>query len=218
MPRANVVIENKFAHKKSIFECYTHMIKILITLINNDDQSNDHSDESQTLNETTQRSDWSKWEIVMRVEFNSLVENQIWDLIKRFNIKQNVIIDRWTFRLKCDRDDNSQRYKVRWVAHDFKQRHEVDFDETFVSVVKFVSYKILMTISIIRELQIRHMNVVIAFLYELLDEDVYVIQFHMFEIERNENDILVCKLKKALYDLKQTSKMWQTSYINFWST
>jgi hypothetical protein len=93
------------------------------------------------------------------------------------------------------------------VAHDFKQRHEVDFDETFVSVVKFVSYKILMTISIIRELQIRHMNVVIAFLYELLDEDVYVIQFHMFEIERNENDILVCKLKKALYDLKQTSKM-----------
>jgi hypothetical protein len=64
-----------------------------------------------------------------------------------------------------------------------------------------------MTISIIRELQIRHMNVVIAFLYELLDEDVYVIQSHMFEFEENEDDILVCKLKKALYDLKQTSKM-----------
>jgi hypothetical protein len=93
------------------------------------------------------------------------------------------------------------------VAHDFKQRHEVDFDETFVSVVKFFSYKTLMTINTIRELQIRHMNVVIAFLYELLDEDVYVIQFHMFEFEKDEDDTLVCKLKRALYDLKQTSKM-----------
>jgi hypothetical protein len=170
----------------------------LITLINSDDQSNDQSDESQTLNEATQRSDWSKWKIVMQIEFNSLVENQIWDLIKRFN--QNVITDKWTFKLKRDRDDNSQRYKVRWVTHDFKQRHEVDFDETFVSVVKLVSYKSLMTISIIRKLQIRHMNVVIAFLYELFDEDVYVIQSHMFEFEENEDDILVCKLKRCETD------------------
>jgi hypothetical protein len=153
-----------------------------------------------------QRSDWSKWEKVMRAEFNSLVENQTWDLIKRSDIKQNVITERWIFRLKRDRGDNPQRYTVRWVAHDFKQRHEVDFDEIFASVVKFVSYKILMTISIIRELQIRHMNVVTAFLYEFLDEDVYVIQSHMFEFGENED--LVCKLKRALYDLKQTSKMW----------
>jgi hypothetical protein len=57
MLRANVIVEDKFAHKKSIFECYTHMIKVLITLIKSDDQSNDQSDESQTLNEATQRSD-----------------------------------------------------------------------------------------------------------------------------------------------------------------
>ncbi len=88
------------------------------------------------------------------------------------------------------------------MTHDFKQRHEVNFNETFVSVVKSVSYKSLMTINIIRELQIRHKNAVIAFLYELLDEDVYVIQSHMFEFEENEDDILVCKLKRALYDLK----------------
>jgi hypothetical protein len=200
-----VIVKNKFAYKK-ISQCYTHMIKILVTLINSDDQSNlsDQIDKSQILNKATQRADWTKWKIVMRIEFNSLIENQIWDLIKRFNSK-NVIIDRWTFRLKRDRDDNFQRYKVRWMIHDFKQRHEVDFDEFFVSVVKLILYKILMTISIIRELQIRYMNVVIALLYELLDEDVYVIQSHMFEFETYED--LVCKLKRALYDLKQTLKM-----------
>jgi vacuolar-type H+-ATPase subunit I/STV1 len=57
MSRANVVVRNKFAHKKSTFECYTHMIKVLATLINSDDQSNDQTDKSQTLNEATQRSD-----------------------------------------------------------------------------------------------------------------------------------------------------------------
>jgi hypothetical protein len=67
-----------------------------------------------------QRSDWSTWKVVMRTEFNSLVENQIWNLTKRFNIKQNVIIERWIFRLKRDRDDNLLRYKVRCVIHNFK--------------------------------------------------------------------------------------------------
>jgi hypothetical protein len=39
-----------------------------------------------------QRSHWLKWKKVMRAEFNSLVENQTWNLIKR--LKQNVIIDK----------------------------------------------------------------------------------------------------------------------------
>jgi hypothetical protein len=57
------------------------------------DHSNDESDESQTLIEAMQRSDWSKWKKIMRAEFNSLVENQIWDLTKRSDDK-NVIIER----------------------------------------------------------------------------------------------------------------------------
>jgi hypothetical protein len=56
MPRANVIVENKFAYKK-VLQCYTHMIKVLITLINSDDQSNDQSNESQILNEAIQRVD-----------------------------------------------------------------------------------------------------------------------------------------------------------------
>jgi hypothetical protein len=56
MLHANVIVKDKLTYKK-ISQCYTHMIKILITLINNDDQSNDQSDKSQTLNEATQRFD-----------------------------------------------------------------------------------------------------------------------------------------------------------------
>jgi hypothetical protein len=90
----------------------------------------------------------------------------------------------------------------------FKQRYEVDFNETFASIVKLIFYKTLMTINAKRNLQIRHMNVIIAFLYEVLDEDVYIDQFYMFEFEENDDKNLVCKLKRALYELKQASKIW----------
>jgi hypothetical protein len=57
MPRANVIVEDKFVYKK-IPKCYTHMIKVLVTLINNNDQSSSTEfDESQTLIEAMQLSD-----------------------------------------------------------------------------------------------------------------------------------------------------------------
>ncbi len=64
-----------------------------------------------------------------------------------------------------------------------------------------------MTISAKRDLQIRHINVIIAFLYEVLDEDLYVDQLHMFEFKENDDKNLVCKLKRVLYELKQALKI-----------
>ena len=62
-----------------------------------------------------------------------------------------------------------------------------------------------MTISIKRDFKIKHMNVMIVFFYEFLDEVIYVTQFILFEIENKKQ--IVCILKKAFYDLKQTSRI-----------
>jgi hypothetical protein len=72
MPRADVIIRDKFAYKK-IPKCLTHMTRVLATLITNDGQQ---SDEPQTLEDAMQRPDWPEWHDVMKREFNSLVENQ----------------------------------------------------------------------------------------------------------------------------------------------
>jgi len=58
-------------------------------------------------------------------------------------------------------------------------------------------------IAVTRDLHIEQMNVIIAFLYEFLNELIYVTQSHDFVIDFN----LICKLRKALYDLKQASKV-----------
>ena len=146
----------------------------------------------------------------MKREFNSLVENKTWELTDRAD--HNVITGRWAYKLKKNREGNILRYKIRWVVHDYKQHHEVDFDETFATVVKPISYKILMAISVKKGLFIRHMDVVTAFLYELLDEEVYVIQSMLFETEDRDK---MCRLKKALYDLKQAPKVWYDTIHKF---
>ena len=47
------------------------------------------------------------------------------------------------------------------------------------------------------------MHVMIAFLYKLLDEIVYVEQPHNFV-----QGVLVCQLQRALYGLKHAPKVW----------
>ena len=66
-------------------------------------------------------------------------------------------------------------------------------------------------ITTIRNLHIKQINVVTVFLYKFLDELMYVKQSHEFV----KNLSLICKLRKALYDLKQAFKVWSTIIRSF---
>ena len=54
------------------------------------------------------------------------------------------------------------------------------------------------------------MNVVTAFLFNFLNEIIYVEQPHYFA-----EDLKVCHLYKALYDLKQFSQVWYITLMDF---
>ena len=62
--------------------------------------------------------------------------------------------------------------------------------------------KIVMTMTVKKRYYIEQMNIVTAFLYSSIEEEVYVKQLTDFTNERNR----VCQLKRALYRLKQSSK------------
>ena len=91
------------------------------------------------------------------------------------------------------------------MIHEYKQENELSYLNTFVTIIKSMSYKFFMTINIKRDLKIKHMNIMIVFLYEFLDEVIYITQFILFEIKNKKQIVYI--LKKTLYDLKQTSRV-----------
>lgn len=48
----------------------------------------------------------------------------------------NVIDCKWIFKLKRKADGSIDRYKARLVAKGFKQQYGVDYDATFIPMVK----------------------------------------------------------------------------------
>ena len=55
-------------------------------------------------------------------------------------IRQHVLLTRWVSCRKLGSDGQIHRYKARFVVRGFEQVHEVDFDETFASVVKQIIF------------------------------------------------------------------------------
>jgi hypothetical protein len=154
--------------------------------------------------------DSTRWLQVAKEEFASLIDNNTWDLVKPPH-HQKVLPGKWVFRYKRGISGKILRYKARWVAKGYEQQFGIDYDQTFASVVKPMSYKTLFAIAASLDLEIEQMDVKTAFLYGLVEEDIYVQQPTGF----GDNSGRVCKLNKALYRLKQSPRVWYKTLSEF---
>ena len=69
----------------------------------------------------------------------------------------------------------------------------------------------MMAVGVKRGYKIRHIDVVTAFFYGYLDELIYVEQPHLFITNLGQ----VCKLRKALYELRQSAQLWYQTLVDF---
>ena len=159
--------------------------------------------EPQLYREARRSADWSHWKKTMKVKIVSHIENETWIFIK-FSKDRQAITDRWMFKIKYDLNNNILKYKTRWIVHDYKQIARVDFNFTWAKIMKIAFFKTLFALTGARELYIYQMNVVTAFLYDFLDEIIYVNQSDNFI----KNSTLICELWKTLYELRQSSRVW----------
>jgi hypothetical protein len=138
------------------------------------------------------------WIIVMQEELNNFSRNEVWSLVQR--PKQNVIGTKWVFRNKQDEHGVVTRNKARLVAQGYTQVEGLDFGETYASVVRLESIRILIAYATNHDFKLYQMYAKSAFLNEPLQEMVYVEQPPGFEDPNKRNHVYL--LHKALYGLK----------------
>ena len=149
-----------------------------------------------------------QWKEAMDKQMQSFATMGTWKLIPRPE-NTPVLSGKWVYKIK-KKLDGSILYKARWVVRGFEQIYGVNYDQTFASVVKSMSYKVLFAIMAYYDLDCEQMDVITAFLNALLREKVHVQQPTGYE----EGD-LVCLLLRALYGLKQAPREWYYTLRDF---
>ena len=139
----------------------------------------------------------------MKEKCYSLHENNTWELVSRLP-EQWVLRGKWTYKLKRGLSGEILRYKARWVVQGFEQEKGIDYNETFTSVVKLMSYKAIFAFCAACNHEIKLIDTKTAFLYRYIDEKIYMEQ----PIRADNSTRWVCKLKKTLYVLKQLPQIW----------
>ena len=65
-------------------------------------------------------------------------------------------------------------HKTRFMAKDYLQHSEFNFDETYTSITRFSTIRTLIAITAELDFKIHQMNIITAFLYEELEERIYI--------------------------------------------
>ncbi|GJZ76599.1 putative ribonuclease H-like domain-containing protein [Tanacetum coccineum] len=120
------------------------------------------------------------------------------------------------FRNKRDERGIMVRNKARLVAQGYTQEVEIDYDEVFAPVARIEAIRLFLAYVPFKDFVVYQMDVKSTFLYEKIEEEVYVCQLPGFE----DSDFpdRVYKVEKALYGLHQAPRAWYetlSTYVAF---
>ena len=120
--------------------------------------------------------------------------------------QNNIIDSKWVSKTKYKANGSIERRKAKLVAKGFQQITGLDYDETFSLMVKSSMVKIVLTIIIPLNWEVRQLYINNAFLNGNLKENVLMHQPEGYIDSTKPAHI--CKLNKTIYGLKQAPRAW----------
>ncbi|GJV04362.1 disease resistance CC-NBS-LRR class family protein [Tanacetum coccineum] len=155
---------------------------------------------------------WDKWKDAMQAELNSLNKRKVFGPIVTTPRDVKPVGYRWIFVRKRNEKNEVTIYKARLVAQGFSQRPGIDYEETYSPVMDAITFRYLISLTVSKNLEMHLMDVVTAYLYGSLDNDIYMKIPERFKIPEalssKPKEMCSIKLQRSLYGLKQSGRMW----------
>ncbi|GJX60592.1 putative ribonuclease H-like domain-containing protein [Tanacetum coccineum] len=127
------------------------------------------------------------WIEAMQEELLQFKLQKVWTLVDLPNGKR-AIGSKWVFKNKKDERGIVIRNKARLVTQGYTQEEGIDYDEVFAPVARIEAIRLFLAYASLNDFVVYQMDVKSAFLYEKIEEEVYVCQPSGFE---DREDVLI---------------------------
>lgn len=155
----------------------------------------------ETYHQVLNSSEKEKWIAAIAEELSAIDNLNVYELVKDTPDIQSIA-SRWVFAVKDD--PSGERFKARLVCKGFSQEKGVNFLNSWAPVMSFDTMRITFALAALNKYVVCQMDTSTAFLYGDIDFDVYVRPPAGTATPKGH----LWKLKKGLYGLKQSPKIW----------
>uniref|UniRef100_A0AAV1UAX1 Integrase catalytic domain-containing protein n=1 Tax=Peronospora matthiolae TaxID=2874970 RepID=A0AAV1UAX1_9STRA len=167
--------------------------------------------EPSTFEAAVSGPDQVQWRKAIHAELESMRLRGVFRAAKLPN-GQRAIGTKWVFKIKRKADGSIEKYKARLVAKGFRQKYGIDYTETFSPVVKYVTLRMVIAISKHFGWPIDQLDVVTAFLYGVMKEQVFCAIPEGVELDSTFDCL---EWVKSIYGLKQASRVWNETFDEY---
>jgi len=143
----------------------------------------------------------NNWMVAMKEELHMIEKNNTWQLVDRPQDRK-VIGVKWVFKTKFNVDGSINKFKARLVVKGYAQIFGVDYSDTFVSVARLDTIKMLLAVAAQMGWKVYQLDVKSAFLNGFLQEEIYVEQPKGFMKKGEEDKVYLLKKAWCLQLLK----------------
>jgi hypothetical protein len=113
------------------------------------------------------------WRDAMMEEYQSIMKNDVWDIVPRPEGK-SVVTSKWIYKIKHTTDRSIEKHKEIFVARGFSQVEGIDYEETFSPIARYTSIQMIISLATSMGWRLHQMDVKTTFLNGEIEEDIYI--------------------------------------------